>query len=45
VFFNVKQIESGARVEGTVVLEWFDFEHGSAPFSLELALDAVVSTR
>ncbi len=45
VFFSVQQIGSGARVEGTVILEWFDFERGSAPFSLELALDAVVSTR
>jgi hypothetical protein len=45
VSFAVRQTEAGARIEGTVVLEWFDFERGSAPFALELALDAVVTTR
>jgi hypothetical protein len=44
VFLSVTKTEAGARVEGTVALEWADFERGSALFLLEIALDAVVVT-
>ena len=41
--FEVSQAGDRVRIAGVVELEWFDFTEGSASYSLELALDAVVA--
>ena len=43
LYLTVAQRGSDVRIEGDIVLEWFDFEQGSAPFGLVVGVDATLA--